>query len=178
MTERISKSEQKRRVKQLETVAVELSCLSDNDLEQLPASKTVKEEIVACRNLKGGARKRQVKYLAKILRETPVDEIVAYLASSKGSKIKENQLHHTAERLRDILVDEVLDFQKQARHYQLALAMDWPGEEITKVVRNLGVNEKEMRSALYQYAQIRSQNGYREVFRMIKAALEKNERNR
>ncbi|PID72990.1 MAG: hypothetical protein CR992_00465, partial [Desulfobacterales bacterium] len=58
MTGKISKSEMKRRFKQVEEAAAELALLSDNDLKKLPASDLVKEEIVACRSVKAGARKR------------------------------------------------------------------------------------------------------------------------
>lgn len=176
MTEQLSKSEQKRRFKQVETAAAELSLLSDNDLARLPASEALKAEIVGCRTMKGGARKRQVKYLAKIMREESVEEILAYLAANKGSKLKENRLHQEVERLRDLLVNEVIDFQQEAQQQRMHLEMDWPGESLLAVAASLAIPEGELRSSLYQYARTRGQNHYREVFRMIKAAQEKKAR--
>ncbi len=177
MAEKISKSEQKRRFKQMEEAAQELSQLSASDVARLPVTDVVKEEIAACYGLKGGARKRQVKYLAKVLREEDgVEEAFAYLARHKGSKLKENKLHHEAERLRDLLVSEVLEFQQQAQQERQPLTMDWPGTELAGLVGRFEIGEKALRQALYQYARSRAQNNYREVFRMIKAALEKEER--
>ncbi len=176
MTECISKSEQKRRVKQIEAAAAELAVLSDNDLVNFPASDQVRKEIIACRSLKGGARKRQIKYLAKIIREDSVEDMLEFLALQKGSKLKTDQLHHEAERLRDLLVNEVICFQEEAQQKQIVLTMDWPAEQLSAVVADLEINEKEIRTALYQYVRTRARNNYREIFRMIKAALEKKER--
>ncbi len=177
MTEKISKSEQKRRFKQMEAAAGELSRLSASDMARLPVTDAVKQEIAACRQLKGGARKRQVKYLAKVMREEEgVEQALAYLARYKGSRLKESRLHHEAERLRDLLVNEVLEFQQQAAKERAPLAMEWPGEIVADMVQRLDLNEGELRQALYHYARGRAQNSYREVFRLVKAALEKEER--
>ncbi len=55
MTERISKSAQKRRFKDEERVAAELAMLSDRDLKKLSIDQAVKDEVINCRGLKGGA---------------------------------------------------------------------------------------------------------------------------
>ena len=49
MTERISKSEMKRRFKQEEEAALELALLSDKDLKKLEVSQELKDEIILCR---------------------------------------------------------------------------------------------------------------------------------
>ena len=64
MVEKISRSEQKRLFKQGEALAAELAELSDNDLKKFPGNDDIKKEIIACRGLKTGAKKRQIKYLA------------------------------------------------------------------------------------------------------------------
>lgn len=55
MVEKISKSAMKRRFKDEENAAGELALLSDRDVQNLPAGDSVKQEIIKCRNLKGGA---------------------------------------------------------------------------------------------------------------------------
>ncbi len=161
----------------MEAAAEELSRLSASDMARLPVTDTVKEEIAACHPLKGGARKRQVKYLAKVMREEDgVEEALAYLARHKGSRLKENRLHHEAERLRDLLVSEVLEFQQQAERERSPLDMEWQGPMLADMVQRLGLDERELRRSLYQYARNRGQNNYREVFRIVKAALDKKER--
>ena len=65
----VSRSEQKRRAKDLEKLALELCDLPDSDLQKLPCEPVLREDIKETKTLKGGARKRQIKYVAKSLRE-------------------------------------------------------------------------------------------------------------
>ena len=65
--ERLSKSELKRQHKQVEAAAKEIAALNDAELNQLQLDSEIIEEARLCRTLKGGALKRQVKYVAKLL---------------------------------------------------------------------------------------------------------------
>ena len=52
---------------------------------------------------------------------------------------------------------------------------DWPGKEIDAVVRRYTLDETDLRKSVYQYARTRIHGHYREVFRILKAAVEKDE---
>lgn len=173
MSETISKSEQKRRFKQHEEAASELALLSDNDLKNLPAKESVKKEIITCRTVKAGARKRQIKYLAKVMREDAVEEILEFLRLKKGSKLKQNRLHHEAERLRDAVINEAIASQQNCLQGRIPWEPDWPGEEIDRLVERFAINSGDIRRTVHQYVRTRAHNHYREVFRMVKAGLEK-----
>jgi ribosome-associated protein len=173
MTENISRSAQKRRFKDEESVAEELALLTDKDLKLLPASQMVKDEIIRCRNVKGGARKRQVKYLAKVMREDPVEEILSFLADRKGSSVKENKMLREVERLRDVIINEAIEQQQYCLQEGLPWEPDWQGEDIDAVVRQYPVDEGELRSTVHQYVKSRIHTYYREAFRILKAAVEK-----
>lgn len=173
MTEYISRSAQKRRFKDEEEVAAELALLTDKDLKLLPASQMVKDEIIRCRSVKGGARKRQVKYLAKVMREDPVEEILNFLADRKGSAVKENKMLREVERLRDVIINEAIERQQYCLQESLPWEPDWQGEEIDAALRRYPVDEGELRGAVHQYVKSRIQTYYREVFRIIRAAVEK-----
>lgn len=175
MTERISKSELKRRYKQEENAAAELALLSDNDLKKLPVDDDVKEEILKCRSIKGGARKRQIKYLAKVMREGSVEAVLDFLADKKGSKLKKNKLHNEAERLRDSIINEAIEHQQHCLQNGFSWEPDWPGEEIDNLIARFGINGGDLRRTVHQYVKTRFHNHYREVFRIVKAALEKEE---
>jgi len=173
MTERISKSAKKRRFKQEEAAAEELSRLSDRDLRVFPGSEAVRMEILACRGLKGGARKRQVKYLAKVMRQDSMDELLDYLAEKKGSALKRTMAHKEAERLRDVVINEAMDFQQFCLQNGEEWEPDWPGDEMTSVAAAYPLNERELRQSVFQYTRTRSHSHYREVFRILKAAVDK-----
>ncbi len=175
MSDRISKSEQKRRFKREEEAASELALLSDNELKKLPVGEAVKKEIINCRSVKAGARKRQIKYLAKVMREESVDEIFEFLATRKGSKLKQNKLHHEAERLRDSIINEAIEYQQSCLQRSIAWEPDWPGEKIDSLVERFTLDGGDLRRTVHQYVKTRMHNHYREVFRVVKAGLEKEE---
>ena len=119
MSVKTSRSELKRQFKQIERAAKELSQLSDSDLHRLPGSETLKDEIVLSRKTKAGARKRQIKFIAKLLKNEDLDSILQFLNQKKGSKLEENNLLHDAERLRDAIVNEALNAYEICRQVQL-----------------------------------------------------------
>ncbi|PIE73259.1 MAG: hypothetical protein CSA20_04030 [Deltaproteobacteria bacterium] len=175
MAGKISKSELKRRCKREEKAASELAQLSDSELKRLPVSADLKQEILRCRSVKGGARNRQIKYVTKLLREESAEEVLSFLAVRKGSKLKENNLQHEAERLRDLLVSEAIEDAERCRQQRLAWETDWPAAALEDLVQRYHIDEGELRRAVYQFVRTRQHNHYRTIFRVIKAAIEKNE---
>lgn len=175
MSEKISKSALKRRFKDEEHAAEELALLTDKDLKKLAIGQEVKDEVVRCRGLKGGSRKRQIKYLAKVMREDSVEEILDFLANRKGSKLKENKLHREAERLRDAIINEAIEQQQSCLQVREIFEPDWQGEELEAVLSRYSIDETDLRKTVHQYVRTRIHNHYREVFRILKAALEKEE---
>ena len=178
MEERISRSEQKRQFRQTESAARELSELSDLDLKRLPAGDGLKDEIILCRKTKAGAKKRQIKYIAKMLQREDLGEILLFLQERKGSKLEENRFQHETERLRDSIVDDALIAYDECRKYQEQWELNWHSEAIGHVVKRFpDIDENELRRSAHQYARNRSKTHYRELFRIIKAAAEKNRLN-
>lgn len=173
MTERISKSAQKRRFKDDESAAAELALLSDKDLKKLVIDQTVKDEIVRCRGQKGGALKRQVKHLAKVMRAYSPEEIFDFLASRKGSKVKENKLHREVERLRDVIINEAIEDQQSCLQAGMIWEPNWQGEQLDSFVQHYPVDEGDLRRTVFQYVKTRLHNHNREVFRIVKAAVDK-----
>ena len=176
MTERLSKSAIKRQFKEEEQAAQELSLLSDRDLQKLPAEEEVKKQIIKCRGLKGGALKRQVKYLAKVMRDGSVVDILNFLSERKGSELKVNRLHREAEKLRDRIVDEAMSYRDYCLETGEQFDADWPGDALKEIVEEYGLDEVDLRRTVFQFARTRVHNYYREVFRIVKAGLERSER--
>lgn len=175
MTERISKSAQKRRFKDEEKAAAELAQLSDKDLKKLAISQELKDEIIRCRTQKGGALKRQIKYLAKVMRENGVEEIFDFLVERKGSKVKETKLHREIERLRDVLINEAINAQQACLQQGMIWEPDWQGEEIDSFVQQYPTDEGDLRRTVFQYVKTRLHNHNGEVFRIVKAAVDRQE---
>ena len=172
--ERLSKSELKRQHKQVEAAAKELADLNDNELGTLQLEPEVVEAVRLCRTLKGGSLKRQVKYAAKLLKQGEVDELLNRLAQMKGSRLAENKLHHQAERQRDAIINEALDFRDECLQQGAAMEMDWPSETLDLVIEEyVDVDELDLRRSAYQYVKTRNKVHSRELFRVLRAAAEK-----
>lgn len=177
MVEKISRSEQKRLYKQVEELAKELSQLSDNDLKQLPVDGELKELVISCRGLKAGALKRQIKFLAKILRQSDLHEVYIFMQRKKGSALKEKQIHHSAERWRDVLINEALEVHDSCLFEQVPFEPDYASDLIPNAVSELpSLDQLEIRRVVYHYVKTRNRQHYRELFRMVKAAIELSER--
>ncbi len=177
MRDIISRSEKKRRFKQVEAAAMELSQLSNKDLENFPGDESIKKEVVACRGLKGGAKKRQIKYLAKVIRQHSLDEVYEYLTNVKGSALQGKKLFHEAERLRDTLINDALNSYQNAQQEQVEWEPDWASDTLQSVMSFFpDLNENDIRKTVYQYVRSRNRQHYRELFRILKAAIEAEER--
>ncbi len=167
----------KRQHKQIEAAAVEILQLSDDELRRMELGEELIESIKLCRGLKGGALKRQTKYVAKLLKLKSVPDIFSHLTQLKGSKLEENRYHHEAERLRDAIINEALQARQQSLQSGVPFEMDWASEILQHVVDQFDdLDEKDLRMAAHQYARSRNKVHHRELFRMIRAAAEKKRR--
>ncbi len=176
MAEYISKSEKKRRFKQEEQAAEEISKLKGKVLAALPVEENVREEIKVCHGLKGGALKRQIKYLAKVMRTGDVDAIFTFLEERKGSSLKSNKLHKEAEHFRDIIINEAVADQQECLKEGRIWGEDWQADEIDNLVERLPwVNGGDVRRATFLYIRTKKHTNYKELFKIIKGALDREE---
>lgn len=173
MTEIISKSERKRRCQWQEELAVALAVLTDNDLAALPADAEILQAIRDSRPLKGGAKKRQLKYLAKLLRDREVTAIHAFLEEKKGSRLRAKERQHEAEHLRDTFVNAAIAALEESRRAQIPWDGQWSSEALTAfLASHPRLDGREIGQIAASYARGRNPLHYRELFRLIKAALD------
>lgn len=172
----VSRSEQKRRAKNIEKLAHELCDLSISDLRQLPCSEELRQEITDTRELQGGARKRQLKHIAKSLRQMDADPLFDYLANHKGSKLKEKKEFKLLERMRDdILNDAIFAFQQVEETEDSEEQQPvWHSSALQEAIASLpDLDERELRSLAERYARTRKPAHSRELFRILKASRER-----
>lgn len=179
LTMELSRSEQKRRIKQLEGLVVELVELPQGQQKKLPVDEETREYIQEVRSLKGGARKRQIKYITKLLRRDPVESLYEFLAKRKGSELLQKKQFHEIEYLRDILIEEAIATRREAKQMQQELAEDWQSGVVRDIVDELpAVDAKELTRLGCLFAMTRSKRHSREIFRMLQAAREQEELNK
>ncbi len=175
----LSRSEQKRRIKQLEGLVRELIELPSGQQKALPIKADIVEYILEVRDLKAGARKRQIKYITKLLRSEPVDPLYDYLARQKGSALLKKKQFHEIEYLRDILIEEAINARREAKEAHGELREDWQSKVVEDICLELpSVDAKELATLAFVFAMTRSKKHSREIFRMLQAAREQEELNR
>lgn len=176
----LSKSEKKRRAKGIEQLVLELVSLPLGVIASLPCDQEVRDEIASAKNLKGGARKRQLKYATKLLRSRSVEELYAFLTRQKGSMLKEKHEFHELEHFRNLLITEVIQQYEERMHSNGYINEEKPVEflqdshTIQTIVKHLPeVDQNQLRNTAIQFAKTRNRRFSRELFRIMKAAAEK-----
>ena len=180
MDSQLSKSEKKRRAKGIERLVSELVALPLGEIASLPCDQEIREEIGSAKNLKGGARKRQLKYATKLLRDKPAEELYDFLARKKGSMLKEKREFQELEHFRNLLINEAVQFYDEKMHDNGYVNEIEPVEflpdsmTIRDIVNNLPeVDQVSLKNAAIQFARTRNRKFSRELFRIMKAAREK-----
>lgn len=173
MEQQLSRSEQKRRVKGLEELAAELVELSGTDIKRLPCADPLKDEIKNAATMKGGCRKRQLKFIAKQIRQSDFEPLFQFLAQQKGSKLKQNKAFHELERLRDDIITEAIEAAREAEGRGARLDSSWESETIALATRQFpGLDPVAAKGAALKYVRSRKPAFTREIFRLLKAAME------
>jgi ribosome-associated protein len=123
--EKKSKSQIKREFLALRDLGRELVELPDKALHQLPLSESFREAILATRQLKMEALRRQLKHIGKLLRDEDIDAIQIALENLRKPHGMEIKAFHEVESWRDALLkgdDKLLEdlcerFEKLDRQY-------------------------------------------------------------
>jgi len=174
MDQQISRSEQKRQAKGLEELAAELVELSPNDIKRLPCEDALKEEIRAAGAMKSGSRKRQLKFIAKQIREMDFEPLFQFLAEQKGSKLKQNKAFHELERLRDEIITEAIAASREGEGRGEWLDSQWEGAAIDTAARQFpGLDQVAVKAAAIKFSRSHKPQFSREIFRLLKSAMEK-----
>lgn len=174
MDTRISRSQKKQQAKNIEQLAKELVELSESNIKHLPCDSFLQQEIINTKSLKGGAKKRQVKYIAKELRHGSPDNLLLFLEKHKGSKLKKNKEFHELERLRDMIITEVIASVKQARADNSRLSEEWQSKAINSASNKLpDLNITAVQKSAIRFGITRKPVYSREIFRLLKAAAER-----
>ena len=103
----ISKTRRKRQMKELQDVGAALVKLSREQLARIEMPENLREAVQACKGItKHEARRRQVQYIGRIMRDVDAGPIAAQLAELESPSRRQTALFHVAERWRDDLVEQ------------------------------------------------------------------------
>lgn len=170
----LSRSEKKRRSRNYIELALELVNLSPLEIKNLPCDDFLKQEILATRDFKAGAKKRQIKFLSKNLREIDATSLFAFLTEKKGSNLQEKKQFHELENLRDNIINEALAEYRKAIEVNEEFDRDWPSASLQAAAELFpDLDLEAVRTAAWRYTRTRKGALNREIFRLLKAAAER-----
>ncbi len=102
-----SKSQVKREMSALQVLGETLVALSAHELERIPLPEKLHDAVVAARGMtQRGARKRQLQYIGKVMRNVDPEPIREHLAELQSRSRQSASRQHHLERLRDLLLNE------------------------------------------------------------------------
>lgn len=156
--EYISKSQLKRESHARQSLGEELVNLNSEQLARFQLPEPLLEAIQMAQNIKKhGAKKRQLQYIGKLMRDVDVEPIEEILDEIKGVSAQAIARQHRVEQWRDRLVNEG-DAALQV------LLNDYPHidrQQVRQLVRNI---QKESSAN-------KPPKSYRELFKYLKEAL-------
>ncbi|MFO7766598.1 MAG: ribosome biogenesis factor YjgA [Pelovirga sp.] len=156
----LSRTRKKQQAQEIIQLAAQLCDLSDSRFERIELSAQMLAEARLVRQTGGrGSRKRQLKYLAGLLREDndAVDSLKAQLAGMDQVDRSDKKQFHTLEKMRDRLCD--------ARHFDQACS------ELQEQLPQLDINTiRRLAQSVHDHGDRRA---YREIFKRLRNEMVK-----
>ncbi len=174
----ISRSEQKRRLKELEQLVAELVTLPSQVLRQAPLPDACKQLFVEAAKMKGSVRQRQVKYLTKLVREYPVAALYELVGRHRGSALAAKKQLHTLEFYRDALIEEALEQQRLCMLNEREWKENWTSSTVKELQGHLpDVDALTLSRLAYLFVRTRNPRYSREIFRYLRSVHDVQQRN-
>ena len=131
----ISKSQRKRDANEVKSLASRLIALAPSKLAQVPLDQQVRSEIERARGIRSHvARKRQLQYVAKLLRRGDPEPLLDALDGFETEARQLNARHHRSEAWRDHLLER----GDPAVGQLMELRRDADAQAFRQLLRNAG----------------------------------------
>jgi len=174
----ISRSEQKRRVKEVERLVAELVSLPPHILAQAPVPEECRQQLAAAGALRGSVRQRQIKYLTKVVQQYPLEELYDLVGRHRGPALAAQKQLHTLELYRDALIEEALEQQEHDRQTGGHGNEQQPSRSLSALQAAMPEIDPLALSRLAAlFARTRNPRYSREIFRYLRSIHEMRQRN-
>lgn len=150
----VSKSEIKRDAEALKQLGEKLVNLTKTNLEKIPLPENILDAIELAQRVQKEARRRQLQYIGKLLRQIDVEAIQDALDKIENKHNQQQALLHKLEQLRDDLIEKGDDLLSE-------IINDYPMAD-RQHLRNL------IRVAQKEKIQNKPPKAYREIFQYLK----------
>jgi ribosome-associated protein len=150
----VSKTQKKREMLELQALGVALAKLSDTQLDAIAMPDPLREAVREARRITSHeAKRRQMQFVGRVMREVDPAPIRAALAEIEGGSEQANARHRRLESWRERLVADDAALT--------AFAAEYPGADL-QALRAL------IRNARKEAAEGKPPRAYRELFRTLK----------
>jgi ribosome-associated protein len=154
----ISKTRRKRQMQELQDLGAALVKLSRDQLAHIDMPEGLREAIEACRRItKHEARRRQLQYIGRIMRDIDAGPVAAQLAQIEAPSKRQTAVFHVAERWRTDLMDDPDAIARFVKEYP---------EADPHRLRELAEDAREEKRTS------RPPRSYRELFHVLNALLQ------
>ncbi len=161
-------------MKEVEKLVTHLAGLSEQGIEQAPCSPELRELFKEVSRLKGGARRRQIKYITRLLKAAPLDELYSFLNRQTGSRLQHNKKVHEAEHWRDALINEAIACKEASKENDVPWSEQWDSETVKEVLDDIPkADPASLLRLSFLFAQTHNPRYSRELFRYIMACKKK-----
>jgi ribosome-associated protein len=150
----VSKTRKKREMHELQALGVALAELSESQLKEMRLGEDLLEALLEAKRIRSHeAKRRQMQYIGRLMREVDPAPIRSRLAELEGSSAQATARHRRLETWRERLLgdDEALT----------AFAAEHPGADL-QALRTL------IRNARKEQKEGKPPRAYRELFRVLK----------
>lgn len=140
---------------ELQSLGAALVALPDAQLDNMPLQADLREAVMEAKRIRSHeAKRRQLQYIGRLMREVDPEPVRAALAAVEGNSAQATAAHRRLESLRERLLsdDEALT----------RFALEHPGadlQELRALIRNARKEQKEGKPP----------RAFRELFRVLKA---------
>jgi ribosome-associated protein len=173
----ISRSEQKRRIKEIENLVSEIVTLPPQVLKQAPVPEELRQLLLETGKLQGSVKQRQVKYLTKLVQEHPVEALYELVGRYRGKNLAAQKQLHTLEYYRDALINEALEKQQVCRQCNMEWEENWASETLIELRTHMPeIDELTLSRLSYLFSRTRNPRYSREIFRYLRSAQELQQR--
>jgi ribosome-associated protein len=153
--ELVSKTRRKREMTELQTLGATLVELSETQLAQMQLGDELRQAVLEAKRIRSHeAKRRQLQYIGRLMREIDAEPIRAQLAALEGGSAKAAAAHRRLEAWRERLMSDDTALT--------AFAAEHPGadlQELRTLIRNARKEQKDGKPP----------RAYRELFRTLKS---------
>lgn len=175
----ISRSEKKRRVKDVEKLVAELSNLPSHLFDHLPLTDDFKSLLFEAQNLTGSNKNRYIKYLTRLIQEQPIEDLYVFLSTHRGKSLIERKQFRDLEYFRDALINEAIEQKRICRECHEDWTERWESKTLLDLKEQLpDIDPLALSRLSYLFVQTRNQRYSREIFRHLRAAQDLLQRKR